>query len=227
MAQLQAQKNLLGSVLDSMAEGVLVIGASGHFLHANGAALRNLPGLAELNKQRAPALALTQEGGLYELDGATQVAASLRPSARAMKGETVENFRFFVRGRLSGGIEKVVQGNARALAVDHAEGYGAVLVFSDITDSYRAEQAIRQVNETLERRVGERTRELALANRELESLSYSVSHDLRAPLQAIDGFGKALLSHGAQLDERGRHYLARVRENTRQMGELIDAFWRT
>jgi light-regulated signal transduction histidine kinase (bacteriophytochrome) len=71
--------------------------------------------------------------------------------------------------------------------------------------------------------VGERTRELALSNRELESFSYSVSHDLRAPLQAIDGFGKALLSrHAAQLDERAQHYLTRIRENTRQMGDLID-----
>jgi light-regulated signal transduction histidine kinase (bacteriophytochrome) len=96
-------------------------------------------------------------------------------------------------------------------------------VFSDITAGYRAEQALKQLNETLERRVDERTRELAVSNRELESFSYSVSHDLRAPLQAIDGFGKALLSrHAAQLDPQAQHFLARIRENTRQMGELID-----
>ena len=223
MAEMQAQKNLLQSVLESMSEGLLVIGASGHFLHANGAALRILPGLSELNKQRAPALALTQEWGLYELDGTTQVAPRLRPAARALKGEIIENFRYLIRGRLSGGVEKVIQGNARALASAHGQGCGAVLVFSDVTSSYHAEQGLKQLNETLERRVGERTRELALSNRELESFSYSVSHDLRAPLQAIDGFGKALLSrHAGQLDERGQHYLTRIRENTRQMGELIE-----
>jgi PAS domain S-box-containing protein len=94
----------------------------------------------------------------------------------------------------------------------------------DITRRLRAEDALRQLNESLERRVGERTSELRLANRELESFSYSVSHDLRAPLQVIDGFGQALLArHGDGLDGQARHYLDRIRHNTRQMGELIDA----
>jgi signal transduction histidine kinase len=223
MAEMKAQRNLLESVLGSMAEGVLVIGVSGHFLHANAAALAILPGLSELNRQRAPMLALGQEWGLYELDGGTPVAPQSRPSARALGGETIENFRYLIRGRLSGGVEKIIQGNARALSSFDGDRYGAVLVFSDISESYRAEQALKQMNDTLERRVGERTRELAVSNRELESFSYSVSHDLRAPLQAIDGFGRALLSRHAQhLDQQARHYLDRIRDNTRQMGDLID-----
>jgi signal transduction histidine kinase len=76
----------------------------------------------------------------------------------------------------------------------------------------------------MERRVEARTRELHLLNQELEAFSYSVSHDLRAPLRAIDGFSLALLEdQGERLDEEGRGYLQRVRAATARMGELIDA----
>jgi PAS domain S-box-containing protein len=76
---------------------------------------------------------------------------------------------------------------------------------------------------TLEQRVADRTATLEAVNRELESFSYSVSHDLRAPLRAIDGFGKMLLTdYGANLDDRGRHYLSRIRVGTQRMAQLID-----
>ncbi|HCR71489.1 MAG TPA: hypothetical protein DIW23_08610 [Anaerolineae bacterium] len=69
----------------------------------------------------------------------------------------------------------------------------------------------------------QRQNALEVANKELESFSYSVSHDLRAPLRAINGFGQALLSKYADtLDEQGVHYLNRIKENTHQMGQLID-----
>jgi light-regulated signal transduction histidine kinase (bacteriophytochrome) len=64
---------------------------------------------------------------------------------------------------------------------------------------------------------------LAQANKELEAFSYSVSHDLRAPLRAIDGFSEALLvDHGDKLDDEGRHCLARVRAGAQRMSQLID-----
>jgi light-regulated signal transduction histidine kinase (bacteriophytochrome) len=75
----------------------------------------------------------------------------------------------------------------------------------------------------LERRVAERTAELTVANRELESFASSVSHDLRAPLRGIDGWTQAALEDcGPQLDDRGRTYLKRVRSETQRMAELID-----
>ncbi|GAB4440122.1 MAG: hypothetical protein Kow00120_08160 [Anaerolineae bacterium] len=75
----------------------------------------------------------------------------------------------------------------------------------------------------LEERVRDRTAQLEAANKELESFAYTVSHDLRAPLRAIDGFSRILIEeHGPQLHEEAQHYLQRVRENAQRMGDLID-----
>jgi light-regulated signal transduction histidine kinase (bacteriophytochrome) len=85
------------------------------------------------------------------------------------------------------------------------------------------EQDIRRLNEELEERVHQRTLALELANKELESFSYSVSHDLRAPLRAIDGFCRALgEDYGAQLDAQGQQYLQRISAAALRMSQLID-----
>jgi signal transduction histidine kinase len=83
---------------------------------------------------------------------------------------------------------------------------------------------LRDVNEDLELRVEERTRELEASNKELEAFSYSVSHDLRAPLRTIDGFSLALQEDFSDgLDDQGRDYISRVRNGVQRMGTLIDA----
>ncbi|BBO20600.1 MAG: hypothetical protein HKUEN07_17040 [Rhodocyclaceae bacterium] len=93
----------------------------------------------------------------------------------------------------------------------------------DVTEQVLAEAEIRALNETLERRVAERTEELARTNRELESFSYSVSHDLRAPLRAINGFSRILQdSEEFAVSGDSRDLLERIVRNTNRMGELID-----
>jgi len=87
----------------------------------------------------------------------------------------------------------------------------------------RAEETIRRLNATLERCVESRTVQLRETNRELEAFSHSVSHDLRAPLRALDGFAGILLQeYGERIDERGRGYLQRIADATARMRGLID-----
>ena len=94
---------------------------------------------------------------------------------------------------------------------------------SEIKERERAENKVKELNADLERRVADRTRELEAANKELEAFSYSVSHDLRAPLRAMDGFCRALMEdHAGKLDSDGKHYLERVRAASQRMDQLVD-----
>jgi PAS domain S-box-containing protein len=93
----------------------------------------------------------------------------------------------------------------------------------DVTERKQIEEFLRDTNKGLEQRVLARTAQLEATNKELEAFTYSVSHDLRAPLRAMGSFSEILLQqYGPELAEKPRHYLQRIRHNAQQMGQLID-----
>jgi len=103
------------------------------------------------------------------------------------------------------------------------EVYAALIVGIDVSVVKQAQKDIAELNRVLEAKVLERTAQLETANKELESFSYSVSHDLRAPLRAIHGYTQIIQNeYGRQLDEEGNRLMNRVLVNTKKMGQLID-----
>jgi PAS domain S-box-containing protein len=127
------------------------------------------------------------------------------------------------RVRLSDGGWRDVIARGRVFVDDGGKPLRMVGTCLDITERKRAEDEIRRLNTELEQRVRDRTAQLEESNKELEAFSYSVSHDLRAPLRAIDGFTRLLADdYAPHLDTEGKRLCSIVRENTGKMSRLID-----
>jgi PAS domain S-box-containing protein len=214
---LEAQTLMLHSVLDSMAEGLVAADEQGKFLIWNRAAERIVGyGPADL-----PPREWSEHYGNYLPDGVTPFPTEQLPLVRAMHGE-VSTAEIFVRNpEVAGGawIE------ARGGPLKDKDGLvrGGVVAFRDITQRRADEREIHKLNDELEQRVGERTAQLETANKELEAFSYSVAHDLRAPLRHISGFSNILMEEfGSTLDPNAQHYLERIQAGTKKMGLLVD-----
>jgi len=126
--------------------------------------------------------------------------------------------------RLAGeGRTRWIMGSAYPLKDQQGRVREVVVMHQDLTDAKKAEEEIVEMNAYLEQRVEERTEELRRAVDEMEAFSYSVAHDLRAPLRAMGSFARILMEdHSEGLDEEAQGFLNRIGENSVRMGELID-----
>src|SRR6266852_534071 len=214
---LEAQSFMLQSVLDNMAEGLVATDEHGKFLIWNRAAERIVGyGPADISTSE-----WSEHYGSYLPDGVTLFPTEQLPLVRAIHGEA-STAEIFLRS------PKVTQGawieaSGSPLRAKDGAVHGGVVAFRDITKRKADERQIQQLNGELEHRVIERTAQLETANKELEAFSYSVSHDLRAPLRHIGGFSKMLVEEfGSTLDPNAQHYVERIQAGTQKMGLLVD-----
>jgi PAS domain S-box-containing protein len=212
LARIEAEGRSQGQQLELLSrygnDIVLVLNETGRVLEANDRAMAS-----------------------YQLSRAQLCAANINdlraPEARSdflnqfnqVKHDSAVRFKTLHRRR--DGSSFPVEVSSMAFRLD-----GRTLVQSiirDVTEQREHEAKIHALNDQLEQRVRERTAQLETAMREMEAFSYSVSHDLRAPLRGIDGFGHALLTeYGDRLDPQGLHYLERIRNGAQRMGRIMD-----
>ena len=159
--------------------------------------------------------------GRRTVDLALWADPRMRERFRAELGAkgSVSSFEFTLR-RKDGNLRDML---VSSVLIDIGGVPCLISIARDITDQRRAEEEIRNLNVTLEHRVQERTVELEEAVREMESFSYSISHDLRAPLRAIAGFARIVEEdYAAAIDAEGKRLLGRIAGGAIRMGELID-----
>lgn len=193
--------------------GMAIVSLDGKWVDVNPALCRMFGyGAEELLGQRVHALSHPDDLPLTRM---------LFERLRSGEVEALDAEKRYIRK--DGRVIDVLLNTALMHDADGAQRY-FISQFREVTEQRAAERALRELNETLEQRVQARTAELEAAHRRLEAFAYGVSHDLRAPLRAIDGFAAQLQRHsGEALDATGHEHLARIRNASARMGELIDS----
>jgi len=214
---LESQTLLLQSVLDSISEGLVVADHRENLVIWNPAAAK----IIGMGATTLPSSGWPAHYGLFLSDAVTPLAPEQDPLTRALHGEVCTAQLFVRNPKIPAGVW--IEASASPLKDKSGAEHGGVCAFRDITERKKIEAQIRHMNDELEIRVLERTVQLEAANQELEAFSYSVSHDLRAPLRHISGFSQMLTEEfGPTLDPGARDYLDRIQAGTLRMGLLLD-----
>jgi PAS domain S-box-containing protein len=215
--ELEEQKVMLRSVLDSVTEGLVAADERGKFILWNPAAER-IVGLSAADQSLEDWMA---HYGAYLPDTVTPFPKEKNPLLRAVRGEA-SSAEIFVRYP---GLDRGawIESNGAPLRDKDGVVRGGVIALRDITRRKTDEMEIRGLNEDLEKRIAQRTAQLEIANQELESFSYSVSHHLRAPLRHVSGFCRILVKDfGSELIPEARAHLQRIEAAIIRMGLLVD-----
>ena len=210
MSALAASEASFHGLFNTVYEAIYILDRDGRFLAVNDGAVRMYGYPRETLVGRTPEFVSAPDRN--------DLAAVAAMMQRAFAGEP-QRFEFW--GRRADG-----EAFPKDVRLVRGTWFGQDVLIAtadDITGQVQAREEIRRLNAGLEKRVQERTSELTAANRELESFAYSISHDLRSPLRAIDGFSHLLAEdYEDKLDHQGRDYLGRVRKAVQRMGTLID-----
>ncbi|WP_162909656.1 PAS domain-containing sensor histidine kinase [Aggregatilinea lenta] len=220
LAEIAQERDRLRTLIDSITDEIWFCDAAGNIELVN-AAVRKAFGLdADPGADLGQLATFVAPLEIHTADGLPRRTEDA-PLLRALRGETIRSEVESVR--IGNDTRAYRRASAAPLTNSSGDIVGAVAVVHDITEQVKAEEAIQSLNAELEQRVRERTAQLSAVNHELEAFSYSVSHDLRTPLRAIDGFSHALLEdYGDILDQDAHYYLERIRIASQRLGQLID-----
>jgi PAS domain S-box-containing protein len=221
-AEEQAQENRarLGAALASMTDAVIISDSNGRFLNFNDSFATYY---RFKNRAECPQT-LDKLGHFLDvfLPDGEPAPREMWAVPRALRGEISSSAEYGLRRKDTG---ETWVGSYSFGPIRDKEGsiVGSVVVARDITQQKANEHEIHKLNDELEQRVTERTAQLQAANKELEAFTYSVSHDLRAPLRHISGFSKLLVEEfSTALPPDAHHYLNRIQDGTLRMGLLVD-----